>query len=98
MKKAMENQVVLPKDINHTSWGNVFIAYFPMHDEDEVVGVLGIEFDASSQYRTFSNMKFAAPLIICIFVFLPPLQPWCFSAGSPIRPTRIWPIRICSQG
>ena len=61
MKKAMENQVVLPKDINHTSWGNVFIAYFPMHDEDEVVGVLGIEFDASSQYRTFSNMKFAAP-------------------------------------
>lgn len=70
MKKAMENQVVLPKDINHTSWGNVFIAYFPMHDEDEVVGVLGIEFDASSQYRTFSNMKFAAPLIICIFCVL----------------------------
>lgn len=70
MKMAMENQVVLPKKIKHTSWGNVFIAYFPMHDEERVVGVLGIEFDASDQYRTFSNMQLAAPVIICIFCII----------------------------
>ena len=70
MKKAMAGQVVLPKDINHTRWGKVFIAYFPMHEKDEVVGVLGIEFDASGQYHTFSNMKLAAPAIICIFCII----------------------------
>ena len=70
MKMAMENQVVLPKKIKHTSWGNVFIAYFPMHDEERVVGVLGIEFDASDQYRTFRSMQLAAPVIICIFCII----------------------------
>lgn len=70
MQRAMDNIVVLPEDINHTSWGDIFIAYFPMHDGEQVVGVLGIEFDASSQYHTYSNMIIAAPVIICLFCII----------------------------
>lgn len=69
MQKALEGNVILPKDINHTSWGEVFIAYFPMHNGNKVVGVLGIEFDASRQYQIFRNMTLAIPVII-IFICL----------------------------
>lgn len=70
MEKAMENKVVLPRKITHTSWGDIFIAYFPMHDRGKVVGVLGIEFEATKQYQTYRNMWIAAPVIICLFCLI----------------------------
>lgn len=69
MKLAMQGQTVLPQRITNTSWGAVFIAYFPMHSQGEVVGVLGMEFDAQRQYETFRFMlicTFAVILLFCI--------------------------------
>lgn len=69
MELAMQGQTVLPQRITNTSWGAVFIAYFPMHSQGEVVGVLGMEFDAQRQYETFRFMlicTFAVILLSCI--------------------------------
>lgn len=69
MELAMKGETVLPKKINNTSWGAVFIAYFPMHSQGEVVGVLGMEFDAQRQYEVFHSMliwTFVVILLSCI--------------------------------
>lgn len=69
MELAMRGETVLPKKINNASWGAVFIAYFPMHSQGEVVGVLGMEFDAQRQYEVFHSMliwTFVVILLSCI--------------------------------
>lgn len=69
MKQAMEGKTVLPQRITNTSWGAVFIAYFPMHSQGEVVGVIGMEFDAQRQYDSFRAMlswTFVVVLLSCI--------------------------------
>lgn len=66
MERALNGEIVLPDDIKQTEWGNIFITYFPIHDKNEVVGVLGIEFEAAHQYDTFHKMKLFLPFIIFI--------------------------------
>lgn len=69
MERALANETVLPENIASTTWGHVFISYFPMHDDGEVVGVLGMEFDAERQYMTLRNMSVAV-LVVVVFVCL----------------------------
>lgn len=66
MERALNGDIVLPDDIKQTDWGSIFITYFPIHDKNEVVGVLGIEFEAAHQYDTFHKMKLFLPFIILI--------------------------------
>ena len=43
-ERALSGETVLPEKILDTDWGNIFIAYYPLHNESgEVVGALGIE-------------------------------------------------------
>lgn len=70
MQEALSGQTVLPSQIKETSWGNIFISYFPMHENGKVIGVLGIEFDAEEQYQTLQTMRVAAPIIIVVFCIL----------------------------
>lgn len=65
LNRALEGEVILPKNILHTSWGDIFIAYLPMHDkEGNVKGVIGIEFAAGHQYQTYYRLRIIAPIII----------------------------------
>lgn len=69
MERSMTGEIVLPHKITATSWGAVFIAYFPMHSQGKVAGVLGMEFDARSQYGAFRSMliwTFAVIVLFCI--------------------------------
>ena len=66
MKRALSGETVFPNEINKTTWGPVFISYFPMHDGDKVIGVLGIEFDATSQYNTYRLMKITTPIVLLL--------------------------------
>ena len=66
MKRALSGETVFPNEINKTTWGPVFISYFPMHDGDKVIGVLGIEFDATSQYNTYWLMKITTPIVLLL--------------------------------
>ena len=66
MKRALSGETVFPNEINKTTWGPVFISYFPMHEGDKVIGVLGIEFDATSQYNTYRLMKITTPIVLLL--------------------------------
>ena len=53
----------MPDQIKETTWGPIFVSYYPIHDEGKVVGVLGIEFDASHQFEAFKQIRIITPLI-----------------------------------
>lgn len=63
---ALDGNKVLPNKIKETSWGYIFISYFPVHDNGKVVGVVGIEFEAGHQYRAFQLLRFGTPIIAFI--------------------------------
>lgn len=72
LEYAMTDHPVLPDSIKNTEWGKIFIAYIPIHDDtdDQVVGVLGVEFEAESQFNTYRNLKFITPMIILLTCLL----------------------------
>ncbi len=64
MRRALAGETLLPDDILATSWGDVFVSYYPIHAGDgRVVGVLGVEIDASHQYDTYRLMRMGSLLI-----------------------------------
>lgn len=70
MERAYKGKTILPGKINETTWGAIFISYFPMHEGDEVVGVLGIEFDARRQFESFKRMSIVTPIVIVLFCLI----------------------------
>lgn len=66
LERAMSNLPVMPDAIKDTDWGKIFISYLPIHDEASgtVVGVVGIEFEASLQYDTYRTLRLLTPLVI----------------------------------
>ena len=79
LERALSGETVLPEKILDTDWGNIFIAYYPLHNESgEVVGALGIEVAAdieaeavhdlskaiSVAYLFFCGIAFAASILI----------------------------------
>lgn len=63
LEHAMAGETVMPDEIKPTSWGYIFISYLPVHDGENVVGVLGIEFDAEHQYKTYRLLRVGTPLV-----------------------------------
>ncbi len=67
MQYALDNKILMPQEIKHTSWGHIFIAYLPITHNDEVIGVLGIEFDAGHQYSTYRLTLIGMISLIILF-------------------------------
>lgn len=76
MQQALDGEIVLPQEIVDSGWGKIFVAYFPIHDGDEVVGVLGIEIEAEHQYNTYRMLKFLMPVIILVCGLLATFTAW----------------------
>lgn len=58
MRRALDNEHVYPEKFLETEWGYIFIAYLPFHNEaGEVIGVVGLEFDASESYQTYIDLQ-----------------------------------------
>lgn len=58
METALSGENAMPEKILHTDWGEIFMAYMPFHNETgEVIGVVGIEFDASESYETYVELQ-----------------------------------------
>lgn len=70
IERAMSGESVLPKDVLHIDGEELFTAYYPMHEDGKVYGVLAMEFDASRQYKIYGILRFSAPLIICVFCLI----------------------------
>ena len=65
LEKALGDKVVMPSKILKTDWGKIFIAYCPVHDSNgQVMGALGIEISAETEYDAFFHMRIFA-LIFC---------------------------------
>lgn len=67
---ALEGNAILPDEIKSTSWGYIFISYLPISSGDRIVGVVGIEFAADHQYRTYMMLKIITPLVIILACIL----------------------------
>lgn len=63
LEYALKDNIILPRDIKKTNWGNIFIAYFPIHHDENVIGVIGIEFEANHQSAAFRKSRIITPLI-----------------------------------
>ena len=70
MKKALTAKIVMPKDIQSTSWGPIFISYLPIMLDGDVMGVLGIEFDATHQYNTYNFLMVSMIVMIICFCII----------------------------
>ncbi|MCI8949744.1 MAG: response regulator [Lachnospiraceae bacterium] len=70
MDRALGGEQVYPNKIVHTSWGDIFICYLPLYNQKEIVGVLGIEFEAEHQYVTYQKLKLFVPFAVLIFTSL----------------------------
>ncbi|MEQ3363005.1 GGDEF domain-containing protein [Raoultibacter massiliensis] len=67
LDRALADERVYPNDIKDTGWGYVFVSYYPIHENGEVIGAIGIEFDAEAQYQAFRMVRIGTPLIGIVF-------------------------------
>lgn len=68
LESALKGEMVLPDKIMDTDWGDIFIAYFPLHDEDEkVIGALGIELAADVEAATFQEVSKSVSAVCVTF-------------------------------
>lgn len=55
---ALSGETVINKDIKKTSYGVVYICFFPVRSSDgKVLGAIGIEYDCESLYHAYENAK-----------------------------------------
>lgn len=67
LELALAGEQVLPDDIKHTTWGDIFITYLPIHGaQGTVVGAVGIEFPAEHQYKTYQLLRRFIPILILL--------------------------------
>lgn len=70
LERAFLDEKVYPKDIKKTPWGYIFVSYYPIHDNGQVVGVIGIEFEAGHQATTFRIVSIGTPVIGVAFALI----------------------------
>lgn len=70
LERALSGTTVSPGTIKSTSWGHIFISYCPIYCGEQVIGVVGIEFDAQHQYETFLLLLVATPIVILAFCLI----------------------------
>lgn len=70
LSRALEGEDVLPRRIKNTDWGKIYIAYLPVVSEGEVLGAIGIEFEAQHQYETYYTLRVMTPIAAAIICFI----------------------------
>lgn len=71
MHLALSDSHVMPTNFLHTDWGDIFVSYLPVHDVDgSVLGVVGIEFDATSNYATYVQLKYITSIVAFFVIVL----------------------------
>lgn len=71
MYEALGDNPVMPDSILKTEWGEIFIAYLPFHDMNgDVIGVLGVEYDASGTYAVYNELKRTVIVMLILIVLV----------------------------
>lgn len=72
LHEALSGKTVLPDKILDTGWGNIFIAYYPLHNgQGKVVGALGIEIAADVEAAAIDQLSKASLFPACSFAEFP---------------------------
>ncbi len=68
LSQALKGAIVMPGDIKNTEWGDVFVAYYPVHNKKRthIIGAIGLEFPANHQYEAFRRIRYMTPFVILI--------------------------------
>lgn len=67
LHEALSGKTVLPDKILDTGWGNIFIAYYPLHNgQGKIVGALGIEIAADVEAAAIDQLS-KAIFVSCLF-------------------------------
>ncbi len=67
LERALLGEIILPDKILKTNWGNIYIAYFPLHDsQGKIIGALGIEVAAEIQAQAIRELSEAVIFAIAI--------------------------------
>ncbi len=74
LSQALKGAIVMPGDIKNTEWGDVFVAYYPIHNKKRthIIGAVGLEFPAHRQYEAFKRIRYTTPFVIfitCLIAF-----------------------------
>ena len=64
--------------------GKIFITYMPIYDGEQVLGVVGIEFEAGHQYDTYRSLRLLLRCLSCCSALGPVSPPDCCSGAYPI--------------
>lgn len=68
LERALSGEVILPDKILKTNWGNIYVAYYPLHDQTgKIIGALGIEIEAdiqASAVRELSEVIIIAVMLL----------------------------------
>lgn len=70
LERALEGEAVWPEHIKDTQWGKVFVAYVPFRGANGVIGAVGVEFSAESQYDTYFWLRVLTPMIALVVCLL----------------------------
>ncbi len=69
LQKALAGHIVMPGVIKNTAWGDVFVAYYPVHDTNNptvTIGAIGVEFPANREYKAYHRIRVLTSLIILL--------------------------------
>lgn len=64
LRTALAGNEIMPDAIKSTDWGKIFIAYSPVYQNETVIGVVGVEFDAGRQAEIYHQLRNFIPLIL----------------------------------
>ena len=64
LRTALAGKEIMPDAIKSTDWGKIFIAYSPVYQNETVIGVVGVEFDAGRQAEIYHQLRNFIPLIL----------------------------------
>ena len=62
---AIQGEKALPDKMYNTSWGKSYWTFYPVEQNGEVVGAIGIAFETTEQYHTYRVLVILTP-IVCL--------------------------------
>ena len=69
--KAFDGEVIMKEKTKAFNDGHYLSFYAPIYnDEEEVIGTIGLIFDATRQYETYRNIRIALPIIIGLSIII----------------------------
>lgn len=81
LQRCLQGDIVMGDDFLDTEWGKIFISYWPVYDNNKVIGAIGMEFDVESLSQLYDNIlvySFLFSIFIILIVYIITIFLWKF--------------------